>query len=222
MSALGAACARRAGGFTLIEVVLAMAITAFVALLAYTGLHAAINAAERHQWQMQRLGEVQLAMSVLERDLRHTIARPVVDEYGDLLPALSGGVAQDYLLRLTRRGWDNPRELPRGELQRLRYQLEDNQLYREYWPLLDRISEQDGLQRQLLIDGVLAIELRFLDTAAAGSLAAAAQSAGQSPGQRGEWVDDWPHQRLPGAVEVALELEQIGWVRRVFALLHDN
>ena len=41
-------------GFTLIEVLLAMGITTFVALLAYSGLNASITAAESQQLQAQQ------------------------------------------------------------------------------------------------------------------------------------------------------------------------
>jgi general secretion pathway protein J len=131
-------------GFTLIEVLLAMGITTFVALLAYSGLSASITAAESQQLQAQQIVDIQLPLTVLERDIRNAVARPIRDEYDDRVEALMGGAFNDYLLVLTRRGWDNPRELSRGELQRVRYQLLDDVLWRESWSVLDRVSEEAG------------------------------------------------------------------------------
>ena len=149
-------------GFTLIEVLLAMGITTFVALLAYSGLSASITAAESQQLQAQQIVDIQLPLTVLERDIRNAVARPIRDEYDDRVEALVGGAFNDYLLVLTRRGWDNPRELSRGELQRVRYQLLDDVLWRESWSVLDRVSEEAGRQRTRLLQGVRAIEITSL------------------------------------------------------------
>jgi len=92
-------------GFTLIEVLLAMGITTFVALLAYSGLSASITAAESQQLQAQQIVDIQLPLTVLERDIRNAVARPIRDEYDDRVEALVGGAFNDYLLVLTRRGW---------------------------------------------------------------------------------------------------------------------
>ena len=85
-------------GFTLIEVLLAMGITTFVALLAYSGLSASITAAESQQLQAQQIVDIQLPLTVLERDIRNVVARPIRDEYDDRVEALVGGAFNDYLL----------------------------------------------------------------------------------------------------------------------------
>jgi general secretion pathway protein J len=204
----------RPSGFTLIEVMLAMAITAFIAVIAYTGLSAAINASERQQLQVQSLGNIQLTLTVMERDIRSAVRRTVKDEYGDTRPAMAGGTQQEYLLQLTRAGWDNPANQRRSELQRVRYLLEDDELWRESWLVLDRLDSEEGQQRLLLIAGVTSFELSFLDDSSS--------SASQSP-LGGEWIDDWSPdaglERLPRAVEIRLEIENFGPVRRVFEIL---
>ena len=197
-------------GFTLIEVLLAMGITTFVALLAYSGLNASITAAESQQLQAQQIVDIQLPLTVLERDIRDAVARPIRDEYDDRVEALVGGAFNDYLLVLTRRGWDNPRELSRGELQRVRYQLLDDVLWRESWSVLDRVSEEAGRQRTRLLQGVRAIEITFLDSASSG--------ASRSP-LGGEWLDEWDiPQRLPAAIKIQFDVEGFGEVARVISI----
>jgi len=197
-------------GFTLIEVLLAMGITTFVALLAYSGLNASITAAESQQLQAQQIVDIQLPLTVLERDIRNAVARPIRDEYDDRVEALVGGAFNDYLLVLTRRGWDNPRELSRGELQRVRYQLLDDVLWRESWSVLDRVSEEAGRQRTRLLQGVRAIEITFLDSASSG--------ASRSP-LGGEWLDEWDiPQRLPAAIKIQFDVEGFGEVARVISI----
>ena len=197
-------------GFTLIEVLLAMGITTFVALLAYSGLSASITAAEFQQLQAQQIVDIQLPLTVLERDIRNAVARPIRDEYDDRVEALVGGAFNDYLLVLTRRGWDNPRELSRGELQRVRYQLLDDVLWRESWSVLDRVSEEAGQQRTRLLQGVRDIEIAFLDSASSG--------ASRSP-LGGEWLDEWDiPQRLPAAIKIQFDVEGFGEVARVISI----
>ena len=199
---------RLSSGFTLIEVLVAMAITAFVALLSYNGLSAAINAAEAHQQQADDLANIQLPITVLERDIRHAVGRPIKDEYGDDIAALSGGELEDYQLILTRSGWQNPRGLPRGELQRVRYQLEGETLWRESWSVLDRVSEEESQRRTKLLEQVEVFSLRFLqrDTSSDSALG-------------GEWQDSWDDPTaLPIAIEINLELTDFGRVTRVFSL----
>lgn len=200
---------RQPKGFTLIEVLLAMAITAFIALMANSGLGTAITAAEQHEVQADMIAEIQLPLTVLERDIRHAVLRPVTDEYGEQVAALRGGSFNDVVLMLTRRGWDNPRGLARGDLQRVHYIMEDEELWRESWSVLDRINEEDSQQRTLLLDGVTEFEITFLDD---GSTNASRSDIG------GEWVDDWEKANLPLAIEFSFQLENFGEVRRVFSI----
>lgn len=200
-------------GFTLIEVLLAMVITAFIGIMAYQGLSAAMTAAEGHEQETRRMVELQLPWTVLERDVRHAVNRPVLDSYGDEQPALSGGELEEFPLRLTRRGRIAPADVGYGDLQRVRYVLEGDTLYRESWSVLDRYNEDDTLQRTLLIGNVQRIELAFLDTA----------TAGAAPGALGgEWLEEWDKpDQLPRAVDITITLKDIGEVRRVFSIPVD-
>lgn len=200
----------RQRGFTLIEVMLAMAITAFVALLAYNGLSVSITAAEQHEKHAAALSDIQLPLTVMERDIRQAVVRPIRDEFGDRQPAMNGGAFDSHLLILTRRGWDNPRGLVRGDLQRVRYVLENEELWRESWSVLDRTSEEAGQRRTLLMKRVVNVELAFLG--------AQDSNAGDSP-LGGEWLEQWDAaDRLPLAVDIKLEVEGFGEVRRVFSI----
>lgn len=201
----------QSAGFTLIEVMLAMLITAFVAMLAYSALSTSIIAVEVQEEQAQQIADIQLPLTILERDIRNATARPINNEYDEVEGALIGGALNDSPLMLTRRGWHNPRELPRGELQRVRYVLEDDELWRESWSVLDRKSEYQGRQRSLILTGVINLELAFLN---AGSVNASSSPLG------GEWVQNWDDvESLPLAVDIKFELENFGEVRRVISIV---
>lgn len=202
---------RRARGFTLLEVLLAMALTALVAVMAYAGFSAAADAGDSHRRQVARLGELQWAMGWLLRDLQQLSDRPIRDGRGDWLPALQGGEQGDPLLEFSHAGWNNPREQPRSSLQRVRYRLDsDGALWREHWLVLDRIDDEESLQSVKLIGGVQRLTLEFLD----GKSGNAAQET-----LGGEWMALWPVTEgdplLPLAVRIGLELEDLGRVERI-------
>ncbi len=99
-------------GFTLVEVLIALAITSFVATIAYTSLSATLNGAESTQAVAERSYQVNRALLILSRDLEHFVARPLRDEFGEAEPALQGGPAARFQLSFTRAGWHNPQGHP--------------------------------------------------------------------------------------------------------------
>lgn len=206
-------------GFTLIEVLIALAVTAFVAAAAYAGLDSALAAIERSRASAERVQAVNLAFATLNRDLRQFVPRPVRDEFGVAQPALSGGRLARFPLTLTRTGWHNTAGLPRSHLERVSYLLDAEGLWRLSWPQLDRGTGTPPLRVQLL-DEVLALELRFLPT-----------TAGLALGSRTEvdtrrWPESWVADSSqpgslpepPAALELSLELADLGWVSRLYVL----
>ena len=110
-------------GFTLVEVLIAMAITAFVSVLSYQTLSTALVGIESARAESERLYEINRAFTVLSRDIRQLTNRPVRDEFGQLASAVSGGELARDPLRLTRSGWHNSTGAPRSTLQRVAYRL---------------------------------------------------------------------------------------------------
>ena len=80
-----------AAGFTLVEVLIAMAITALISVVAYTGLSSALSGAESLRSASGRAHDINQTLALLSRDLRQVVNRPVVDEFGQVVPALMGG-----------------------------------------------------------------------------------------------------------------------------------
>jgi len=207
-------------GFTLVEVLIALGITALVSAVAYSSLSTAMAGVERTREVARRTMEVNRAWAIISRDIRQFVPRPVRDEFGEEEPAISGGPAARFPLSLTRTGWHNSLDQPRGHLQRVAYRVEDGALWRDAYQVLDRAGDTVPLELRLL-EGVEFLELAFLpalDAVEAGGEASTLDTR--------NWADNWvPDTGAPGgalepplAVEVRLQLEDWGEIRRLYAL----
>lgn len=193
-------------GFTLLELLVAMAVFAVLAVMAYQGLNAVLTNREAVERQADRLRELQTAWLVIGRDIQQAAPRPVRDELGGELASLKGGEGFIPLLEFSRAGYRNPAGLQRSTLERVAYELKLNELSRWRWRVLDRAQDSRPVER-VLLTGVRGVALRFLD-------------------ESREWQATWPPPnreaaevtRSPRAVEVTLELEDWGRITRLFAL----
>ena len=208
-----------ARGFTLVEVLIAMAITTLISVVAYTGLSSALSGAESLRSASGRAHDINQTLAMLSRDLRQVVNRPVVDEFGQVVPALMGGEMAREPLALTRAGWHNSTAAPRSTLQRVRWWLEDERLWRGYFPVLDRTAGTEPVETAIL-EGVERFELRFL------SSLSAVESDRNDVIDRRNWQDSWiadlsqPGQMPspPAAVEVLMEVAGLGELRRTYVL----
>jgi len=206
-------------GFTLVEVLIALAITAFVAAVAYTSLSTVVTGVEAARVSAERTHEINRAFMLLSRDLRQFVDRPVRDEFGDSEPALSGGEAARFALSFTRAGWHNPNGLPRSHLQRINYRFEEDALWRESYPVLDRAGDTEGTQ-VLLLSGVEYFELGFL-----GGVDQLRLGRGANVDTR-QWPENWVVDTSdpdslpppPVAIEITIGLDDVGEITRLYAL----
>lgn len=192
-------------GFTLIEVLVAMAIFGLLSVLAYTTLGRTLDNAEFLTERMERLEAVQRSVRFLSDDLMQAAPRPVRGELGDsYAPAISTSLTGNFALELTHGGWGNPVGLPRGTLQRSAYRIEDGRLVRYRWNVLDRTFSNEPVAT-VLLDGVDSLAFHFLQA-------------------NGEWSDTWPPQGAPAglgmrarprAVEFVLTLADEGEISRL-------
>ncbi len=194
--------------FTLIEVLVAFAIFGILAAFAYGALSQTLLSAEILGERMDRLQAIQKSVRYLTQDFLQLAPRPVRQELGDSFdPALLTDFSSEFALELTHGGWSNPVALPRGTLQRSAYRLEDDELVRYYWTVLDRTLSNEAIGVTIL-DGVESLLFRYLLDS-------------------GDWIEQWPPPTLPGplglrqrprAVEIVLTLQDEGEIRRIIEI----
>lgn len=192
-------------GFTLIEVLVALAVFGVLSVMGYMALGQTLSNADLLQERMQRLEAIQRTIRFLDSDLMQTAPRPVRDLLGDgYEPAIRSSFGSEYALEVTHAGWSNPAGLPRGTLQRSAYRIEEGELIRYHWRVLDRTINNEPI-RTVLLDGVEGIEFRYLTT-------------------DGEGSEQWPPTNVPGpggfrlrprGVMVVLTLTDEGEIRRL-------
>jgi general secretion pathway protein J len=221
-------------GFTLIELLVALFIAAVMFAIGYGAINQALQnrgTISRHQ---QNLLQLESAMQIMEQDFMPIAPRPVRDPGGNgYLPCLQGSPASDMsgtagpssddsdsdttvpLVLLTRAGWSNPIGLPRTELERVAYVMDNSTLVREHWDVLDATLSSLPDKRNLL-KHVRSVSFRYLSN-------------------NGSWVNSWPpvstgsegsqdalYRMRPLAVQVILDTQQWGKLTRIFETPNDQ
>lgn len=206
----------RQGGFTLLELLIAIALFALLGVGTYRMLDAVLRADQTSRTQELELRQLSRAVWALERDLLQAAPRAIRDRFGDERNALYRDSEQprQAAVEFTRAGWRNPTGEVRATLQRVRWQLDGDRLQRQYWSVLDRdVGSQPRSQE--VLRGVRELNWRFLDAG-------------------GSWHEQWPPAddqrmdpalaaaRMPQAVEVTLLHERHGQIVRLLRLPDGN
>ena len=84
--------ARLHRGFTLVEILIAIAIFAVISVITYGTLSSALNVSNRTSVVSERLGNIQRILMLMERDLIQMVRRPIIDEFDLHRRFVSGAV----------------------------------------------------------------------------------------------------------------------------------
>lgn len=193
-------------GFTLIELIVALAIFSVVSMLAFGGLLTIQDSREHITRVSTKLAELQMAFTILERDITQVVPRGIRGEFGDPKSALiGGGLGVSQGIEFTRTGLRNPTGRPRSHMQRVGYTVKDNNLIRLSWLVLDRAQDAE-VAEMILLKNVESLSFRYLDTV-------------------NRWTNEWPPNltdlsevslQIPKAIEVTLNVEGWGTLLRLF------
>ncbi|KTD73099.1 GspJ family T2SS minor pseudopilin variant LspJ [Legionella tucsonensis] len=139
---------RKLNGFTLIEILIALAVFAILATITTSVLYNAFTTRSRVNEQSERLSELQLAISLIQQDTRQIVERAIRSNEMQLLPAFIG---QTNYVEFTRDGNINPGSIEkRSTLKRVAYVCQQGALIRRTWSSLDIINQKNHEDKLLL------------------------------------------------------------------------
>ena len=194
--------APRGAGFTLVEVLLALAIFGVIAVLAYRATAALTEGEARLSAEARRWRTLEALFTRFEADIRQAVPRGsrVGSRVEPAWLALPADGAGNAALVFTRAGAEFADDQGLAG-QRIGYRLRGHAVEIAYWPRVDNAADVQPAV-YTLADGVSGFRVAYL-------------------GRAGAWRESWPvpgESALPRAVRVDLTLDSGEAVERWFAL----
>lgn len=187
-------------GFTLIEALLALAIFAVIAVLAYRATSALTDGEARLSSEAQRWRTLEALFTRFEADIRQAVPRSVRAGSGREAAWLGAVAGNQSALVFTRAGAEFSVE-PAPAGQRVGYRLREGTIELAYWRELDHAESALPIVYPLVAD-VAVFQLEYLT-------------------RNGAWRDRWPllgEADIPRAVRLSLTLADGTRIDRWFTL----
>lgn len=196
-------------GFTLFEILVALFIFAILGTIAAIAFHSIVKAHTVVSKRQVAIQQIEIALTLMQRDFSQIIDRPIIDADGHRSPAVQskGFTGLDF----TRTGVSNPWYIEkRSNMQRVAYRLQGHQWIRLTWQALDQPPNSSPIKTTLLTD-VKKIQIRYLDAF-------------------GHFVKSWPlalgtnideknrSSNLPTAIKVTIWLNQFGKIEMLYPI----
>ena len=148
-------------GFTLIEVIVSLALLAVILVMSYQAVEVVTKVNERSRSGVASEAQLQRAWQIIGRDLMHIRPRRFHDGLGDIEGAYLTNPS-DFGVRFSRGGGPMLRTNPSG-MRRVNYTInKDDQLIRTSWAITESPRQSDGTTL-ILLDKVQDVEFNHLD-----------------------------------------------------------
>ncbi|MBI2785153.1 MAG: GspJ family T2SS minor pseudopilin variant LspJ [Legionella longbeachae] len=192
-------------GFTLIEILIALAVFAILATITTSVLYNAFTTRSRVNEQSERLSKIQLAISLIQQDTIQTVERPIRGNDMRLFPPFIG---QTNYLEFTRDGDVNPGSIEkRSTLKRIAYVCQSGTLLRRTWANLDPVN-RNVYEDKLLLDHLINCHFEYLN-----------QNSQTLPEWREQAVNiNQSKEPLPKAVQFNMTLQDLGEINLLFTI----
>lgn len=188
-------------GFTLLEVLIAIAIFSLISLSSFSIFDTVLSGDEIAKQRSERHNELQRAFLIIERDITQ-IARRSVRLNGEapldnfLQTSGDSFLSDEQALAFVRHGWTNPGLLlPRSDMQTVAYRIVDETLERLHFNFVDAVVGEEPKVRLLMSD-VSELAFEYYDGK--------------------QWQKMWSENFLPLGIAIEVNTKDYGIIRRQF------
>ncbi|WJG09301.1 type II secretion system minor pseudopilin GspJ [Aliiglaciecola sp. LCG003] len=197
-------------GFTLIEILIAVAIFTLIGMASTGVMTAVIDSDKLSEQRFDKLQTLQRAMLIIERDLLQAVPRAIRIEGQQNQIVMNGQKnlfeSEAYGLGFVRAGWQNPQlMLHRSTLQGVAYRMQEGRLERLYGNYVDNVIGFEPKVRVLLTE-INDFQLAFLT------------DSGEDPADSENWEESYSGNILPIAITVTIDSKDFGLIQRKFIL----
>ena len=194
-------------GFTLLEVLIAIAIFSVISMASFSIFQTVLNSDTVTKERTERINELQRGFIIIERDMLQ-IARRSIRLNGEapqtsfLRTDNESYSTNEQALAFVRYGWTNPGLLlPRSDMQSVAYQLNETVLERVHFNFVDAVLGEEPKVRAL-ISKVDKLDIEFYD------------------GKK--WQKELADSTLPIAIAIEIDTSDYGIIRRQFLVAGDQ
>jgi len=194
-------------GFTLLEVLIAIAIFSIISLSSFTIFNSVLTGDEMAKKHSERQNELQRAFMIIERDLTQ-ISRRTMRLNGEapasrLIQSSSDNYAsEEQAIAFVRHGWTNPGLLlPRSDMQPIAYRITEETLERLHFNFVDSVVGEEPKVRPLIND-VTKVTFEYYNGK--------------------DWLELWETDTLPLAIAIEIDTKDYGLIRRQYLVAGDG
>ncbi|OOY44451.1 type II secretion system minor pseudopilin GspJ, partial [Solemya velum gill symbiont] len=153
---------RRVGGFTLIELLVSIFILSIISVITYQALQQVLTVDRVSSKRADEIAELQHLIGVMERDFIQIAPRPIIDELNRERAAVSIETNPWSRIEFTRGGVANPLDKAKSSLMRVAWELNNGELSRTTWSVLDRSAQTQPYSQEILMSGVTGMKIRAM------------------------------------------------------------
>jgi general secretion pathway protein J len=188
-------------GFTLLEVLIAIAIFSLISLSSFTIFDSVLKGDVQSKQRSERQNELQRAFLIIERDLTQVSPRSMrlngeAPKNSPIQSSNDSFASEEQAITFVRNGWTNPGLLlPRSDMQSVAYRLIDEVVERLHFNYVDSVVGEEPKIRPL-IENVTKLAFEYYDGK--------------------DWQKTWDKGTLPLAIAIEIETKDYGLIRRQY------
>ena len=145
-------------GFTLIEVLISLAILSIIAIVSTNFLQSSIDLRNQSKSKVDDIKVFNLGVSTIRRDLMSTVNLPMRDNFGNQLPNFIGSNTDK---KITFLGFINRIDSSRSSISRIEYLFDDTKFIRRVYFTADPYDYDDHID-SVIFDNIDDVEISFL------------------------------------------------------------